>query len=602
MKVNYLKNNVINTWEFLRGTKAYFKDVLLIHGLLLFIVIPTLASSTRFILRRGAINYLSYDSIPIILKQHPVVLISLVIVLLLIVFTVFFEFTFLLISVYFIKKEQPIGSWQLLRMTFLQLKKVRISTCLFFLFYFFLVLPISGFSFNSDLLSKIKIPAFIMDYIFANRVIVIVSFIALYLLLIYLGIRLIFALPEMILRDLPFKQAVKESWQTTKKKFFAIAGRFVFIGGTVLLMTSVSFSIILFLQMLVENHWGDYALQSAVLAMTMLQFTLLVNLILSTVSIFFIIVDFMNDEGFLPDIPEWFYLEKAPSNEKWGLLKGGAFLLTAGLFGVGVGTYNTHYLTSATISTPVTISHRGVTENNGVQNSIAALEKTAKLKPLYVEMDVQETKDKQFVVFHDFSLKPLTGTAGKPSASTLNELTALTAKENQQEEAVVSFDDYLAAAKQLHQKLLIEIKTPFQENPGLVDNFLSRYQTIIEEEGHTIQSLNFDIVQEIKHSAPHIQVGYILPFNIIGPPVTDADFLTMEYSTINRNFIESAHLDNKEVYVWTVNDEDAMDRMMFYGVDGIITDNLATLNKAVRTDVDELTYSDKLLYFVIGVG
>lgn len=40
-------------------------------------------------------------------------------------------------------------------------------------------------------------------------------------------------------------------------------------------------------------------------------------------------------------------------------------------------------------------------KKNGVQNTIPAMEATAKSKPDYVEMDIQETKDHQFVVFHD---------------------------------------------------------------------------------------------------------------------------------------------------------------------------------------------------------
>src|SRR5690625_2466644 len=58
---------------------------------------------------------------------------------------------------------------------------------------------------------------------------------------------------------------------------------------------------------------------------------------------------------------------------------------------------------------PVTISHRGVAEKNGVQNTIPALERTHRLYPDYVEMDVHETKDHQFVVMHDENLKELAG-------------------------------------------------------------------------------------------------------------------------------------------------------------------------------------------------
>ncbi len=117
-----------------------------------------------------------------------------------------------------------------------------------------------------------------------------------------------------------------------------------------------------------------------------------------------------------------------------------------------------------------------------------------------------------------------------------------------------------------------------------------------------MQSLTYQTVSDLKEAEPNFYVGYILPFNIVGPPVTPADFLTMEYSTINRNFINSAHQDGKEVYVWTINDSDAMSRMMFYGVDGIITDEMGLLNESMKQTDEEITYSDKLLNFVLGVG
>ena len=42
--------------------------------------------------------------------------------------------------------------------------------------------------------------------------------------------------------------------------------------------------------------------------------------------------------------------------------------------------------------------------------------------------------------------------------------------------------------------------------------------------------------------------------------------------------------------------------MQFYGVDGIITDRMDILNQTLSVSTDEMTYSDKLLNFVIGVG
>jgi len=571
------------------------------HGFILFICLPLLGSTTRFILRRGEIDYLSSDNITIIISQHPGVLLSLIAVLLTILLLVYFEFTFLLMSVYFIKKQVPVSLKQLLELTFFQLKKIRPLTFLFFLAYFLLILPISGLSFNSDLLSKVKIPAFIMDFIFANRWIVVSTFIIFYLLLAYIGIRLIFALPEMILRDRPFKQAVKESWLLTKARFFAILGQFVVIGGSILLLSTAGYLLIITLQIIVEEFLPDYSLISAVFAMSVLQGVLLFNIVMSTVGIFYIIVDFMDDEGFLPDIPKWFTPQ--PSNEKYSAVKNTGIILFAVFFGIGVCLYNMDYLTSAAQTRPIMVSHRGVSGNNSAQNTLAALEKTsAAYHPDYVEMDVQETKDGQFVVMHDFNLRQLTGVDKAPQDLTLKELEKLTVKENGVEEPVVSFDDYLKKADELNQKLLIEIKNSKKDSKDVITRFVTKYEKNILEKKHILQSLTYQTVSDLKKANPNFYVGYILPFNIVGPPVTPADFLTMEYSTINRNFIDSAHQDGKKVYVWTINDSDAISRMMFYGVDGIITDRMDLLNENVKITDEEITYSDKLLNFVLGVG
>lgn len=597
----YLKRSLGNAWDFLKGTQAYFRDVLIMHLFILFICLPLLNSTTKFILNRGAIDYISSDNISTILSKHPGVLLSLTAVLLTILLLVYFEFTFLLMSVYFIKKQTPISLKQLLQATFRQLKKIRPLTFLFFLAYFVLILPISGLSFNSDLLSKVKIPAFIMDFIFTNRWIVVSSFILFYIFLAYIGIRLIFALPEMILRDRPFKQAVKESWYLTKSRFFAILGQFIIIGGSILLISFAGYLIVLLAQIIVEQFFPNYSLISAVFAMTILQAILLFNIVMSTVGIFYIIIDFMDDEGFLPETPNWFRLESP--NKRFSVLKNTSLVLFAVFFGVGVCLYNMDYLTSASQAKPVTISHRGVSGGNSAQNTLAALEKTSRTyHPDYVEMDVQETKDGQFVVMHDFNLKKLTGINKAPQDLTLKELEKLKVTENGAKEPVVSFDTYLKRANELNQKLLIEIKNSKNDSKDIVERFVKKYEENILTHQHILQSLTYQTVSDLKNANPNFYVGYILPFNIVGPPVTPADFLTMEYSTINRNFIDSAHQDGKKVYVWTVNDSDGISRMMFYGVDGIITDQMTILNENIKAMDEEITYSDKLLNFVLGVG
>ena len=91
-------------------------------------------------------------------------------------------------------------------------------------------------------------------------------------------------------------------------------------------------------------------------------------------------------------------------------------------------------------------------------------------------MDIQETKDGQFVVMHDFNLRNLTGVNKAPQDLTLAELEKLTVTENGAKEPLVSFDTYLNRANELNQKLLIEIKTTRKDSDDLVKNFVKKYR------------------------------------------------------------------------------------------------------------------------------
>ncbi len=94
----------------------------------------------------------------------------------------------------------------------------------------------------------------------------------------------------------------------------------------------------------------------------------------------------------------------------------------------------------------------------------------------------------------------------------------ITVSENGYSTKMTSFDDYLTKANQLEQKLLIEIKTSS----------------------------------------------------------TKANGYTMEYSSLDQNFMTKLLTNHKKIYAWTVNNESVMTGMILMGVNGIITDYLTT--------------------------
>lgn len=597
-----LRENITQFLHFLKQTNTYFRDVLLMHGLILFLVIPLLSNGTKFLFQLGEIPYISFDHLGPLLIEHPLITLSLIVILLSVVMIIYFEFTFLLLSLYFIKKQHPIRLKQLLQLTLMQLKKLRPAVFIFFLFYFFLVLPLGGFSLHSELLAKIKLPAFIIDFIFVNRLSIIVTYIVTYILLAYLALRLTFTLPAMILLNYSLKKAIRESLLFTRKNFWKIVSQLAFVTVSLLLLTSASFSLVLTVQRLIEVHYSQQALLSAVISLFGLQMIYIVNLVLSTIAIFYLIIEWMDRGGYLLPIPASYFSFDVMNKGEGEKLKWHYFIPFMVISVMGVLSYNYLYLTNYSNQPVVSISHRGVSQNNGVQNSVEALIKTSQqFKPDYIEMDIQMTLDEEFIVFHDFNFKALTGHNQEPEKSTLIETTKLIVQENNQKAKIPTFHFYLEEAKKLNQKLLIEIKTQRKDLTPLTHLFLTRYKERILKEGHIIQGLSYPLVEALKKEAPELTVGYIIPFNFIGPPLTQGDFFTMEYSTLNRAFIDAAHEDGKKVFTWTPNKKESMERMMFYGVDGIVTDRLDLFNTSNQTPA-KMTYSDKLAYFLIGIG
>ncbi|MGX4685514.1 glycerophosphoryl diester phosphodiesterase membrane domain-containing protein [Vagococcus sp. JNUCC 83] len=598
-----IKNSIKKSLEFIKDGVRSTKSVILANVIILFIATPLMVTLTRFILRMGDIPYLSYDTVSVIVFHHPFVLCLLLMMLFLLVLTLYFEYTFLLLTMFFIKNKVAISLRQLTKETLHQMKKLKISNFLFFLCYFILLSPIGAIRFHSDLLSKIKIPAFIVDFIFENRIVFVVLFILMYLSLIVMAIRLMFTLPLMILKDFTFKEASKTSWRVTRKHFKSIISQFILVMGTVALIAILINGILIGIQGLMDTYYQDYAFYSAIVLLSLLQFNWVFNLVLTTIGIFFVTISYLDRLGFLPNVTSAFSQVNHTSFKKtsWGqkaiFLFGGVWLL------VSVSSYNYLFLTQPSIHRPKTISHRGVDDGNHVQNSIEALEMTSKkTRPNFIEMDVQETKDKQFIVMHDFKLNHLVNQDGRPNEFTLKELQQMTAKEHGKEAHLVSFDDYLKRAEELDQKLLIEIKATKEDSPNMVSLFIDKYYDKIKKEGHEIQSLSFDVVKELKQLKPDLYVGYIMPFTLAGTPDGDMDFYSVEYTTLTKNLVQTMHNQGKEVYVWTLNDTDTINRMIFYGVDGIITDNMSLLNRVLSRDINETTYADKLLYFLVGMG
>ncbi|ABJ67151.1 MULTISPECIES: glycerophosphodiester phosphodiesterase [Pediococcus] len=577
-------------WLFIASTVA-------VYGIL----IPIFTLIGSVMLRLARVRYISNTNLIEIISQHPVLDLGLILLILAVIVAIYWQVTFLFLGTMQINYGKKLTIDSLLRLSIQRVRKTFFRSVWFLLIYCILILPFGGLGFSTPLLNKIRIPSFLVDYFLTENRPLLLVMILLYVVTFYLGIRLFLVLPLIILGKRNAHTAVKQSWQITKINFKPIVLRLVLLFATTIVVIIAGQLLVLGEQTLFDRMTPTgVAFLAASVNLILIEFFMFLSSIAAGAGSLMIMTEYLaGDQRFTAHThrlsDQLQELSYNVGNQRW-------IRIIAGLLVIGGIGFNSLYLTGFFSDTPITISHRGVNAKNGVQNTIESLKNTSRLHPDFIEIDIHETKDHQFVLMHDENLKNLTGVDKAPHQLTLKQLTKLTAHENGSSAKIASLDDYMDAAEKLKQPLLIEFKTTKYDDPKVVERFNAKYGQRILKNHDQVHSLDYDAVEKLKELNPKLTVGYILPFNFIGVPQSSADFYTMEYSTLNNSFLLTAELTGRKVYAWTVNSDDAMARLNFMGVDGIITDKLELLQKTVKQLNHHPSYGSRLINFTYELG
>lgn len=572
--------------EFFRHWGSYFILSFVVGEAISLIIVPVLHNVTQALLGASSIPYVSYNNLGQIITQHTWGAVALLLLFFLLLLLVYAQFAMILIGVENVVQQRQQNLRAVFGEALRDLRRIRPTTVLFFVFYFILVIPFAGGIINSPLLNKVRIPQFILDFLNENALygFLIGMF---YLAMLYVGIRLIRVLPHMILDDQSAGEAMHNSWQETRKHFWFYFWRITWLTAVVTVVQTLWTEGLILLQSYLDNSQPTFAYVGSIATMATLQVSGLFITALATTLYYLLLV---SPDTVIKAAPAPISVKERKKRKRWPRVVAALVIIfAAGIYLV----YNAVYMAGGFDYSPITISHRGVDDHNGVQNTIPVLQTTAKEKPDYVEMDIHETKDGQWVVMHDENYDALTGVNKTPRQLTLAQATKLTAKENDHAAPVASFDDYLAAAEKLHQKLLVEVKTTPHDSPNAVNDFIKQYGNRLIKDHNRVHSLDYRVIAAIKAQKPKLYASFILPYDLVFPE-TKADAYTMEYTTLGADFVDQAQDQGKEVWAWTVDDPDKMEEMIFIGADGIITDNLHDLQDTIKSQEDHHSYAARL--------
>lgn len=542
----------------------YIRTFFILRLFQLFIVVPLVSLMFALMMDLVGVHTITEQNV-VMLLGHPLTLVILAIIALIVLLFIYYEMGFLILLAYHQQRSIPY-TWKSLwkRLNQKVLYFLNFQTFILLL-YFALILPLVSSVLPISILQNIQIPRFIVDELLASTKGTVLYVSALVILLL-ISLRFIFTLPFFtVYHWTSIWEAMKMSWQFSGKRLLEMFGMLGFvmvvyftIVGSLLLLIFIP----LFVIERVSPGWGVVA---AAITLTVAQGLLLVGFtfLQAIFSQILVLVAFrlthekpliLQNESFRQTILNWTIVASLYT-----------FFLMCGINVINL---------EKTIYTPdsLVIAHRGFMEQ-GVENTMSSIEASAKAGADMIEIDIQQTKDGQFVVFHDATLSRLAGRGESVYDLTLDELTKITVSAGGLSDTIPSLADVLAQSKQLDVQLLIEIKTHGHETDDYLDLFITQLTEANVLDLHYIQSLDSALVLTLEEMEPRLVTGLVYAVAMGSIPETAADFVAIEQFFASDRLIQEAKDMEKELFVWTVNTERGLQRYYERKVDGIITNH-----------------------------
>lgn len=566
-----------NLWS-LVGFELLFK-------LLSFLIFtPLFLKCFTFILKITRYNYLTLENIFSFLI-NPLTIFSSLILILLMTFYTMFDITTIIIILNYSYQHQKISIIDAIRLSFKKCTKIISLKNIPLAFLVLFLIPFLNIGISSSFISTIRIPNFLLAYIINSRILLIFCiFIA--LMLLFLLLKWLYSLHYFVLEDLNFKEARKKSISLSHKNHIKDLLTLVLVQLTIsiLYIIFVVFGILIIITL--NKVGGSIILKSITTTIIWLFIaaSFIFILALSTpisyasISVMYYFHKLTKKES-IKHIP----LKNTSENLKINHLIKKIIIFCAILSFIGAeiftyGIYNGKYnLNIEYMKIPLVTAHRGFSLNYP-ENTMIAFQKAQEYGADWIELDIQQTKDGILVVSHDTNVSRTTGVNKSISNMTYEEIKKLDAgsffKKEFQNEKIPLFEDVLKWAKSNNLKLNIELKPTGKEKnfaPQVVD-LLKQYQL---ENNCVLASQTYSVLENVKKYDPNIKTVYVMSLAVGNILTFDkADYYSIEASSVTQSLVKNIHKSGKEIYVWTLNNEETIQKMIDYQVDNIITDNI----------------------------
>lgn len=224
------------------------------------------------------------------------------------------------------------------------------------------------------------------------------------------------------------------------------------------------------------------------------------------------------------------------------------------------------------------IAHRGASAEKP-ENTLAAFRRALALKADGIELDVQVTADGVPVVFHDASLRRLTGRPGRVTSQTWSELKELRVAGT---EPIPRLTDVLALVR---GRAIVQIEL---KRGAAVAPVVRAIRQAGAARWVILSSFEAPLVRAAQNLAPDIP-RILISKNRGGArkllrqmTAAGASGLSLDHKVVrSRALVDAIRAGGGALWCWTVNDAAVARRLAGWGVDALVGDNPGLLRGAV---------------------
>lgn len=576
--VKIFKNTIISVKQASKtmlGFEIVFKIVTMLC------LIPSLVLLFDLVLGATGYSFITKFNIRNILR-NPVLILFFVGVILVYAFITLIEISTLTVFFGYGFKDRKYRLRNLLFLSYKELKRLLHPKNLPIILYMVCIIPIINFrSFSNYLLGKQELINFTINYVIRSKTIIVIV-IAVMSVIIFITSQTIFVFCYFFLEHRSLKDSFRQSQKLIKGRILKSIGSILACNLFFMLVYLMFYMLII---LLVQTGTLFFYEQKAAYAIFLTFFNMVNKLLVVGISIFesvavagVIVQLYFRYTGHKKKLYSNINFRKKISA---GLLKSvqkmAVIIIAAVTILTGAGIYfivNADYSLLNSEKTLIT-SHRG-SSVSAPENTIASIKAAVDAMADYAEIDARSTKDGVVIVFHDPSLKRITGINKKVWQVKYSQIIGMDAgswfSKKFSGEKIPTLKQILEYSKG-KIKLNIEIKT----SPGdkdLEESIVKLIEEYDMTDSCVVSSFSYNSLKKIKKLNPDIRTGYIIS-GVYGNfyDLEYADFFSMRQSIVTERIVTELHKRKKELHVWTVNDKYSINRLARLGVDNIITDD-----------------------------